>query len=121
MVSTTLQNAELIHGDFSIVLDHASSGDFVYLDPPYYPLSKTANFTSYTKVSFGDEDQVRLAEVFRKLDAKNCNVMLSNSDTEFIRNLYKGYDIKVVYAKRAINSKGNKRGPITELVIRNYT
>ena len=121
MVSTTLQNAELIHGDFSIVLDHASSGDFVYLDPPYYPLSKTANFTSYTEVSFGDEDQVRLAEVFRKLDAKNCNVMLSNSDTEFIRNLYKGYDIKVVYAKRAINSKGNKRGPITELVIRNYT
>ena len=88
--------------------------------PSISSLSETANFTSYTKDSFGEEDQRRLAKVFRELDAKHCNVMLSNSDTDFIRGLYKGYDAKVVYAKRAINSKGTKRGPIKELVVRNY-
>jgi DNA adenine methylase len=120
MVSAALQNAEIICDDFSIVLDYVSLGDFVYLDPPYHPLSKTANFTNYTEEPFDEQDQMRLVEVFRELDARNCNVMLSNSDTEFIRSLYKGYDIKTVYAKRAINSKGDKRGPVKELVIRNY-
>jgi DNA adenine methylase len=119
-VSAALQNAEIICDDFSIVLDYVSLGDFVYLDPPYHPLSKTANFTNYTEEPFDEQDQMRLVEVFRELDARNCNVMLSNSDTEFIRSLYKGYDIKTVYAKRAINSKGDKRGPVKELVIRNY-
>jgi DNA adenine methylase len=120
LVSIALQDAEIICDDFFTVLEYAIPGAFVYLDPPYYPLSKTANFTSYTKDSFSEEDQRRLAETFRELDAKHCNVMLSNSDTDYIRGLYKGYDMKVVYAKRAINSKGTKRGPIKELVIRNY-
>ncbi|HHW29794.1 MAG TPA: DNA adenine methylase, partial [Syntrophomonadaceae bacterium] len=81
---------------------------------------KTASFTSYTEDCFSEKDQVRLSEIFRALDAEGCYVMLSNSDTEFIRGLYRGYDIRVVHAKRAINSKGTKRGPIIELVIRNY-
>ena len=120
MVSVALQNTEVICSDFSSVLEYATPGSFVYLDPPYHPLSETSNFTSYTKDSFGKEEQIRLANVFRELDERNCNVMLSNSDTEFIKSLYKDFDITVVYARRAINSKGNKRGPVSELVIRNY-
>lgn len=120
LVNIALQNAEIICDDFSTVMEYTVPGAFVYLDPPYHPLSSTANFTSYTKDSFGEEDQRRLAKVFRELDAKNCNVMLSNSDTKFIRGLYKDYDIRVVFARRMINSKGTKRGPIKELVVRNY-
>ncbi|NLU48795.1 MAG: DNA adenine methylase, partial [Syntrophomonadaceae bacterium] len=71
--------------------------------------------------SFGEEDQIRLAKVFRKLAAKGCYVMLSNSDTEFVRELYAGFNITTVYAKRAITCRGDRRGPIAELVIRNYT
>ncbi len=120
IVSIALQNTDVICSDFSSVLEYATLGSFVYLDPPYHPLSETSNFTSYTKDSFGKNEQIRLADVFRELDERNCNVMLSNSDTEFIRSLYKGFDITVVYARRAINSKGNKRSPVSELVIRNY-
>lgn len=119
-VSRVLQRAEIILGDFSKAVDFALPGAFIYLDPPYHPLSETANFTSYTSNSFGVNDQQRLAEVFKQLDEKGCQVMLSNSDTPFIRELYKGYDIKVVYARRAINCCAEKRGPISELVIRNY-
>ncbi|AEG16007.1 DNA adenine methylase [Desulfofundulus kuznetsovii DSM 6115] len=121
LVSEALKRAEIICGDFSRVLDCADRGAFVYLDPPYHPLSETANFTSYTPDAFGEDDQRRLAEVFRELDRKGCLVMLSNSDTPFIRELYKNYDIQVVYAKRAINCRADKRGPISELVIRNYS
>jgi len=119
-VSRVLQHAEIVPGDFSKVLDFALPGAFIYLDPPYYPLSETANFTSYTSNSFGEDDQRRLAEVFKQLDERGCQIMLSNSDTSFIRKLYKGYDIKVVYARRAINCCAEKRGPVAELVIRNY-
>ncbi|SHE99390.1 DNA adenine methylase [Desulfofundulus australicus DSM 11792] len=120
LVSGALKKAEIICDDFSQVLDCAAPGAFVYLDPPYHPLSETANFTSYTPDAFGEDDQRRLAEVFRELDRRGCLVMLSNSDTPFIRELYKNYDIQVVYAKRAINCRADKRGPISELVIRNY-
>jgi DNA adenine methylase len=119
-VSKALQGAEILTGDFELVLKYAQKGAFIYLDPPYHPLSVTASFTSYTSNDFGVEDQKRLAEVFRILDQKDCLVMLSNSDTPLIRELYRGYNITKVYARRAINCKGNKRGVITELVIRNY-
>lgn len=119
-VSMFLQNTEIVLGDFSKALDFVLPGAFIYLDPPYHPLSETANFTSYTSNSFGVDDQRRLAEVFKQLDERGCQVMLSNSDTPFIRELYKGYDIQVVYARRAINCCAEKRGPISELVIRNY-
>lgn len=119
-VSLALQQAEIIPGDFSQVLDFVAPGSFVYLDPPYHPKSETAYFTSYTSDSFGVDDQRRLAMVFKHLDEKGCPVMLSNSDTPFIHELYEGYHFQVVYAKRAINSRAERRGPVTELVIRNF-
>jgi DNA adenine methylase len=119
-VSKPLKRAKLYSGDFSKVLDYATKDDFVYLDPPYYPLSKTSNFTNYTAKRFLEDEQKRLADVFRELDKRKCKVMLSNSDTEFIKNLYKDYRIKIVKANRAISCVGNKRGPINELVVLNY-
>ena len=111
LVSRVLQHCQIIPGDFGQVLDFAQRGAFIYLDPPYHPLSATANFTSYTADSFGVDDQERLAHVFRELDRKGCRVMLSNSDTPFTRQLYKGYDHQVVYARRAINCRAGRRGP----------
>jgi DNA adenine methylase len=120
LVSVALKKAEIILGDFSAVLDFAKKRDFIYFDPPYNPISETASFTSYTSASFGIPDQQRLADVFKMLDERGCKVMLSNSDTELIRRSYKGYDIQVVQARRAINCRADRRGPINELVIRNY-
>lgn len=118
--SKALQNAELHSGDFSMVLDYAEEGDLIYFDPPYNPLSVTSNFTSYTSADFSEEDQKRLAKVFGELDKRGCYVMLSNSSTELIRKLYKGYYIRVVYANRAINCKADGRGKVQELIITNW-
>jgi len=119
-VSFALRGVEILCADFAICLELAKKGDFVYLDPPYQPLSKTSNFTSYTKDSFDEDEQRRLCDVFRKLDRKGCKVMLSNSDTAFIKKLYKNYRLENVLAKRAINCKPSGRGTIRELVILNY-
>ena len=120
-VSRALQEATLLAGDFTRCLETAAPGDFVYLDPPYDPLSGTANFTSYTSTSFGAQDQRRLADLFRELDRRGCRVMLSNSSTEFIRQLYNGFEQVEVQAIRAISSKGNARGAIPELLVMNYS
>lgn len=106
--------------DFSECLKYANKGDFIYLDPPYNPLSKTANFTGYTKYGFGEKEQIRLFKVFKILDKRGCKVMLSNSDTDFIRRLYKGYRTEIVKASRAINCNSAGRGKINELVVLNY-
>jgi len=119
-VSASLQNVNLITGDFEKCLEIARQGDFVYFDPPYYPVSETASFTSYTKEDFGRADQVRLRDTFIKLTNKGCKVMLSNSDTKFIHDLYRDLNIYKVYARRYINSDPRHRGEITELVITNY-
>jgi len=119
-VSKLLKRAKLYSCDFSKILTYAHKEDFVYLDPPYHPLNKTSNFTNYTTEKFLEDEQRRLADVFRKLDKKKCKVMLSNSDTEFIRNLYNNYRIEKVKANRTINCIAAKRGPINELVILNY-
>lgn len=116
----SLKRAKLHDGDFSKILDYAKKDDFVYLDPPYYPLNRTSNFTSYTAERFLEEEQERLADIFKKLNKRKCKVMLSNSDTKFIKNLYKDYRIEMVKANRAICCVGDKRGPINELVILNY-
>jgi DNA adenine methylase len=105
---------------FQAVLDRAGPGDFVYFDPPYVPLSETANFTSYAADSFNDSDQQQLADVFGKLARRGCRVMLSNSDVPRVRELYAGFRIETVTARRAINSKSGKRGPITEVLVMNY-
>lgn len=119
-VSLALQNVDILHNDFDKCLDLAKKEDFIYFDPPYQPLNKTSSFTSYTKEPFGEKEQVKLSKVFRELDKIGCKIMLSNSDTSFIRKLYKNFRIKVVFAKRAINCKASGRGAISELVILNY-
>lgn len=107
--------------DFSLVLNNLPTRTFVYLDPPYDPISETANFTSYTRYGFTKEDHIRLRECCDTLTARGIKFMLSNSDTDFIRSLYAGYDITEVFAKRFINCNGNGRGAVKELIIRNYT
>lgn len=119
-VSSALQNIEILCGDFDKCLKLAKKEDFIYFDPPYQPLNKTSSFTSYTKEPFGEREQVKLSKVFRELDKIGCRIMLSNSDTSFIRRLYKNFRIEVVLAKRAINCKPSGRGAIRELVILNY-
>lgn len=120
--SAALQGVELKVSGFEQVLEYAQEGDFVYFDPPYVPLSPTANFTSYSADSFGESDQRHLADIFAKLDKKGCRVMLSNSDTRLVRELYQAFHfgIKEVNARRAISSNGSDRGPITEVVVLNY-
>ncbi len=103
------------------VLDYAKSGDFVYFDPPYVPISRTSSFTSYTADSFGETAQKKLAETFERLDERGCYVMLSNSSSPIIRELYQGYDVSTVRARRAISSIGTGRGRIDEFVVRNYS
>ena len=118
-VHETLKNALIIHGSFEVCLDHAEKGDFVYFDPPYHPLSETANFTSYTKDNFEKDSQVKLKEVFKKLDDRGCKVMLSNSYNDFILDLYEDFKIVTLSAKRAINSNASKRGEIKEILVLN--
>jgi len=119
-VHQTLKNVHILCSDFAACLRFAGKGDFVYFDPPYQPLSQTSRFTGYTKDSFSDEDQERLAETYRMLGKVGCLVMLSNSDTPLVRKLYNGFRIEKVTAHRAINSKSTGRGKIAELVILNY-
>lgn len=118
--SILLQGVDINVEPFEKVLDRAKSGDFVYFDPPYFPITKTASFTAYTQNSFSEEDQKRLAAIFDKLNAKGCYVMLSNSDHPMMKKLYVKYMIGVVKAGRVICCDPSKRGKINELVITNY-
>ncbi len=118
--SEALQNVTIKHQSFKEVLKEAKKDDLVYFDPPYYPLNDTSNFTSYDSNCFLEEEQFELFELFEKLSNMGVKVVQSNSDTEFIKDLYKNYDIQIVNANRFINSKSNKRGKITEVLIRNY-
>ncbi len=112
-------NITIINGDFEEAVKGAKKGDFVYFDPPYDNL-KDDTFTSYTENGFDKKGQVRLFNCFEKLDKMGVYVMLSNHNTSFINDLYKNYNIKVVNAKRSINSNGNKRGNVEETIITNY-
>ncbi|OGZ62795.1 MAG: hypothetical protein A2639_00325 [Candidatus Staskawiczbacteria bacterium RIFCSPHIGHO2_01_FULL_34_27] len=121
--SNALKNVEIKKQDYKEVLKKAKKGDFIYFDPPYYPISKTASFTSYTSEAFLDKEQTELRNTFLELHKRGCFVMLSNSDTPFINNIYsgiKGVHITKVQAGRAINSDASKRGKITEVLITNY-
>ncbi len=119
-VSRALQEVNIHLEDFEKVLERASAGDFVYFDPPYYPVSETANFSSYTSSGFSQKDHERLAEVFEALVEKGVFVMESNSDTEFTRQTYRRWHLHRVLAKRAINSNPSGRGAIAELIITSY-
>lgn len=116
--SKTLGDAELTLGSYLEAAGRAEPGDLVYFDPPYVPLNPTSNFTSYTRENFGQDDQVKLAETFRELAQRGVKVLLSNSDTPLVRELYEGFEQHEISAPRAINSKGSRRQRVTELLIR---
>ena len=118
--SAALQGVTIEARDFRSVVDLCRPGDFVYLDPPYYPLTKTASFRSYTAASFSDEDQRDLADVFRQLTEKGCLCMLSNSYTPFILGLYGDFRIETVNAIRAINCDGAARCGVQEALVLSY-
>lgn len=115
--TVALSDVELLAMDFDSSTTGASRGDAVYFDPPYVPASDTANFTAYVKGGFGPETQERLHGVAERLAKRGAHVLLSNSDTPFVRKLYKGWKIERVEAPRRINSKGEKRGNVGELLI----
>lgn len=116
-VSEALQGVDLTVGSVFETARRARRGDLVYFDPPYDPVSSTASFTSYAKDGFGREEQIRLAELFRELARRGVHVVLSNSDTPFIRELYADFVIDRVMARRAINSRATRRGPVGEVLI----
>lgn len=122
-ISMALKDVEIKHQDYKQVLKKAKKGDFVYFDPPYHPVSKTAAFTSYTSNGFSEKDQLELRDAFLELNNRGCFVMLSNSDAPFINEIYSGFKgirISKVDAGRAINSKGSGRGKIKEVLVTNY-
>jgi len=107
-------------GDFQDSLIDIKKDSFVYLDPPYDPISLSSNFTGYTKTGFGEFEQKRLKDLCDELDSKGIKFLLSNSCTDFIKDLYKNYNIKIIQAKRSINSNSEARGLVDEVLIRNY-
>lgn len=118
--SRVLKDTEIKHENFDAILSDVKRGDFVYFDPPYFPLNKTSNFTSYTKDGFAFDMQVMLRNICNELDALGVKFMLSNSDTSLINELYSNYEIKKVYASRFVNANAEARGKITEVLVRNY-
>jgi DNA adenine methylase len=119
-VARALRGVRLQAAHFRQTIEYARPGDFIYLDPPYHPLSPTSSFTSYMNGAFRERDQEELAEVYRVLAERGCRVMLSNSDTALIRRLYGGFDIRPVKARRSINSNAARRGPVPEVVVLSY-
>lgn len=113
-------NVVFLQGDFEEIVASAQKGDFVYFDPPYDPVSASASFTGYSAGGFGRGDQIRLKQCCDVLHNKGVYFLLSNSATDFILDLYKDYKIDKVYAKRAINCKGNGRQAVPEVLVRNY-
>lgn len=118
--SKVLKGADIYHASFEKALISARSGDFIYLDPPYYPKGVYSDFKRYNKEQFYKEDHIMLAELYNELSERGCKVMLSNSDTPFTRDIYKNWRIDTVYAKRMINSDASKRGEVTEIIVTNY-
>ncbi len=116
-VSSVLKKTEILCADFSITLNKAKPGDFVYMDPPYTPVSETADFTNYTADGFNWDEQIRLSKVARKLLERGVYVMISNSAVEKIRKLYQGFKIDQIETMRAVNSKAIRRKGWKEFII----
>ena len=111
---------ELKNEDYETVLKKANKNSFVYLDPPYHPISESSNFTGYVQGGWNVYDQIRLKEACDDLNKKGIKFLLSNSASQIIKDLYKDYNINIVKANRSINSNGDKRGEVDEVLIRNY-
>lgn len=126
-ISKLLKNTHILSCDFLDLEDLIVENSFVYLDPPYRPLNNTSSFNGYSNNGFDDNDQIQLAEFYKRLSDKGAYVLLSNSDPKntnvednFFDELYKDFKIERVDAKRFINSNGNKRGPIKEILVSNF-
>ena len=121
-ISTYLRSnqIEIRAGDFEDALLDVQKGDFIYFDPPYIPLSETSAFTSYTHEGFSYDDQVRLRDVFKKLSEKGAYVMLSNSSSPLVEELYQDFNIHYVDATRTNGAKSSSRGKISEIIVTNY-
>ena len=126
-MSKLIENVIFEYGDYRKSEQYVNQNTFVYFDPPYRPISATSGFTSYTKEDFNDDAQIELAKYYDKLSLKNAKLMLSNSNPKninkndtFFENIYKGFYINEVFAKRVINSNAKERGQISELLITNY-
>ena len=113
-------NITINSGDYANTLKHANNRTFVYLDPPYHPISESSNFTGYIQGGWGEEEQIELKRQCDILNNNGVKFLLSNSSADFIKDLYKEYNISIVKATRAINSNASSRGEIDEVLIRNY-
>jgi DNA adenine methylase len=111
---------QLISGDYETILKNLDKKSFVYLNPPYHPISESSNFTGYVQGGWNMCDQVRLREACDDLHKRGIKFLLSNSSTDFIKDQYKDYEITIIKANRSINSNGEKRGEVDEVLIRNY-
>jgi DNA adenine methylase len=119
-VAAALKNVDIRHGDFELCLHDVSKDDFVYFDPPYYKLGGYSDFNRYTSGQFRESDHIRLAECCRELDLRGIRWAVSNSDTDFVRNIFEGYRVERLANRREINLKSGDRN-ITELLIMNYS
>lgn len=126
-VSEKLKNVKINNKNYLESLDFIDKNTFVYIDPPYRPLSRTSNFTAYTKLEFNDDSQIELSNFAKEIDKVGAKIMLSNSDPKnvdesdtFFDDIYKGFNIFRIEANRMINSKAKNRGKISELLITNY-
>jgi DNA adenine methylase len=118
-VHEALQNTNILCCCYTKILEFIKKEDFVYFDPPYHPINKTSNFTSYDKDDFLEKDQKELAIVFKRISQMGCFALESNSDTDFIKELYREFFIDFIKADRYINCKGSNRGKIQEVLINN--
>lgn len=113
-------NIKIFNKDYQEILKDIPGNSFVYLDPPYHPISKSSNFTGYIQGGWNEKDQIRLRNVCDDLTKRGIRFLLSNSASDFIREIYSDYNINIVQANRAINSDSSKRGQINEFLINNY-
>lgn len=121
-ISFYFNNSEIVFNavDYAEILKNLPDNAFVYLDPPYDPVSVTANFTSYTKDGFSRDEQIRLRKCCDELNERSIKFMLSNSATDFIYDQYSKYNIEIISAKRLVGADASKRGRIQEVIVRNY-
>jgi DNA adenine methylase len=127
LIHKLLQKVEIFYGEYKKCIEYINEETFIYFDPPYRPITNSASFVGYSQNGFNDSNQKELADFVKQLNLLNCNLMLSNSDPKnadpndnFFDDLYSGFDIQRINAKRMINCQADKRGDVTEIVIRNY-